>query len=79
MEPSRARIPFVVKIGFSVTPGAVVAFGGPRRLVSVEGELLASGPGFLAIRTAGTDTVTSLHRHGTRLVWPTLTAGCGRR
>jgi hypothetical protein len=80
MEPRPARIPFLVKIGFSaLTPSAVVAFGDPGRLVSVEGDLLASARGFLAMRTAGTDTVTSLYRHGAWLVWPALTAGCGRR
>jgi len=80
MEPAPARIAFPVKIGFgALTPSAVVAFGDPGRLVGVEGDLLASGRGFLAMRTAGTDTVTSLFRHPAWLVWPALTKGCGRR
>jgi len=80
MEPSPARIPFPVKIGFSaLTPGAVVAFGDPGRLVGVEGDLLASGRGFLAMRTAGTDSVTSRYGHGAWLVSPALTTGCGQR
>ena len=62
-----------------VTPSAVVAFGDPGRLVGVEGDLLASGRGFLAMRTVGTDTVKSLYSNGAWLVWPVLTAGCGRR
>jgi hypothetical protein len=56
-----------------VTPSAVVAFGDPSRLVGVEGDLLASD------RTVGTDTVKSLYSGGAWLVWPVLTAGCGRR
>jgi len=62
-----------------VTPSAVVAFGDPDRLVGVEGDLLASGRGFLAIRTANADSVRALYRNGAWLVWPVLTAGCGRR
>jgi hypothetical protein len=62
-----------------VTPSAVVAFGDPGRLVRADGDLLASGRGFLAMRTVGTDTVKSLYGHGAWLVWPVLTAGCGRR
>jgi hypothetical protein len=47
MELRPARIPFLVKIGFSaLTPSAVVAFGDPGRLVSVEGDLLASAVDF---------------------------------
>ena len=62
-----------------VTPGTVVAFGDPGRLIGVEGDLLASGRGFLAMRTAGTDSVRALYRNGAWLVWPVMTAGCGRR
>lgn len=62
-----------------VTPNAVVAFGDPDRLVGTEGDLLASGRGFLAMRTAGGDTVRALYRNGAWLVWPALTAGCGWR
>lgn len=62
-----------------VTPSAVVAFGDPDRLVGAEGDLLASGRGFLAVRTADGNTVRSLYRHGAWLVWPVLGAGCGRR
>lgn len=62
-----------------VTPSAVVAFGDPDRLVGVEGDLLASGRGFLAMRTADAGTVTALYQNGAWLVWPVLTAGCGRR
>ena len=62
-----------------VTPSAVVAFGNPDQLVGVDGNLLASGRGFLAMRTTGTDTVRALYRNGAWLVWPVLTAGCGRR
>lgn len=62
-----------------VTPSAVVAFGDPDRLVGVEGDLLASGRGFLAMRTANPDTVRALYRNGAWLVWPVITAGCGRR
>ena len=62
-----------------VTPSAVVAFGDPGRLAGVEGDLLASGRGFLAMRTADSDTVRALYRNGAWLVWPVLTAGCGRR
>ena len=62
-----------------VTPTVVVAFGDPGRLVGAEGDLLASGRGFLAMRTGSTDTVAALYRNGAWLVWPVLTAGCGRR
>jgi hypothetical protein len=62
-----------------VTPNAVVAFGDPDRLVGVDGDLLASGRGFLAMRTASRGTVKALYRNGAWLVWPVLTAGCGRR
>jgi hypothetical protein len=62
-----------------VTPNAVVAFGDPGRLAGVEGDLLASGRGFLAMRTADADTVRALYRNGAWLVWPVLNAGCGRR
>jgi hypothetical protein len=62
-----------------VTPSAVVAFGDPDRLVGVDGDLLASGRGFLAMRTANAGTVKALYRSGAWLVWPVLTAGCGRR
>ncbi|KWV49651.1 hypothetical protein AS156_15905 [Bradyrhizobium macuxiense] len=62
-----------------VTPTVVVAFGDPGRLAGVDGDLLASGRGFLAMRTADDDTVKSLYQHGAWLVWPVLTAGCGRR
>jgi hypothetical protein len=61
-----------------VTPSAVVAFGDPDRLVSVEGDLLASGRGFLAMRTSGTHTVRALYGNGAWLVWPVLISGCGR-
>jgi hypothetical protein len=62
-----------------VTPTVVVAFGDPGRLVAVDGDLLASGSGFLAVRTGSDDTVKALYRNGAWLVWPVLTAGCGRR
>jgi hypothetical protein len=62
-----------------VTPTVVVAFGDPGRLASADGDLLASGRGFLAMRTGSTDTVRSLYQNGAWLVWPLLTAGCGRR
>ena len=62
-----------------VTPSAVVAFGNPDQLVGVDGDLLASGRGFLVMRTTGADTVRVLYRNGAWLVWPVLTAGCGRR
>ena len=62
-----------------VTPSAVVAFGDPDRLVGVDGDLLASGRGFLAMRTASAGTVKALYRSGAWLVWPVLSAGCGRR
>ena len=62
-----------------VTPTVVVAFGDPGRLVSADGDLLASGHGFLAMRTGSDDTVSALYRNGAWLVWPVLTAGCGRR
>ncbi|MGL9622490.1 hypothetical protein QRQ56_31425 [Bradyrhizobium sp. U531] len=62
-----------------VTPTVVVAFGDPARLAGADGDLLASGRGFLAMRTGSTDTVKSLYEHGAWLVWPVLTAGCGRR
>jgi hypothetical protein len=62
-----------------VTPTVVVAFGDPGRLVAVDGDLLASGGGFLAVRTGSDDTVKALYRNGAWLVWPVLTAGCGRR
>ena len=52
---------------------------GVGRLVGVEGDLLASGRGCLAMRTVDTDTVKSLYGNGAWLVWPVLTAGCGRR
>jgi hypothetical protein len=62
-----------------VTPTVVVAFGDPGRLAGADGDLLASGHGFLAMRTGSTDTVKSLYQNGAWLVWPVLTAGCGRR
>lgn len=62
-----------------VTPTVVVAFGDPGRLAGADGDLLASGRGFLAMRTADEDTVKSLYSRGAWLVWPVLTAGCGRR
>jgi hypothetical protein len=62
-----------------VTPTVVVAFGDPDRLAGADGDLLASGRGFLAMRTGSTDTVKSLYQNGAWLVWPVLTAGCGRR
>jgi hypothetical protein len=62
-----------------VTPTVVVAFGDPGRLVAVDGDLLASGRRFLAMRTGSDDTVKALYRNGAWLVWPVLTAGCGRR
>jgi hypothetical protein len=62
-----------------VTPNAVVAFGDPDRLVGVDGDLLASGHGFLAMRTASAGTVKALYRNGAWLVWPVLSAGCRRR
>ncbi|MBR0932456.1 hypothetical protein JQ586_03670 [Bradyrhizobium jicamae] len=62
-----------------VTPTVVVAFGDPGQLAGVDGDLLASGRGFLAMRTADDDTVKSLYQHSAWLVWPVLTAGCGRR
>jgi hypothetical protein len=62
-----------------VTPTVVVAFGDPGRLAGAGGDLLASGRGFLAMRTASPDTVKELYRSGAWLVWPLLTAGCGRR
>lgn len=62
-----------------ITPTIVVAFGDPGRLVAVDGDLLASGRGFLAMRTGSDDTVRALYRNGAWLVWPVLTAGCGRR
>ncbi|WP_228747836.1 hypothetical protein [Bradyrhizobium sp. BR 10289] len=62
-----------------VTPTVVVAFGDPARLAAGDGDLLASGRGFLAMRTGSTDTVRSLYQNGAWLVWPVLTAGCGRR
>ncbi len=62
-----------------VTPTVVVAFGDPGQLAGADGSLLASGRGFLAMRTASTETVKSLYQRGAWLVWPVLTAGCGRR
>ena len=62
-----------------ITPTVVVAFGDPGQLVAVDGDLLASGNGFLAMRTGSDDTVRALYRNGAWLVWPVLTAGCGRR
>nr|WP_249145974.1 hypothetical protein [Bradyrhizobium diazoefficiens] len=62
-----------------VTPTVVVAFGEPARLAGADGDLLASGRGFLAMRTGSTDTVKSLYQNGAWLVWPVLSAGCGRR
>jgi hypothetical protein len=62
-----------------VTPTVVVAFGNPARLAGADGDLLMSGRGFLAMRTGSTDTVKSLYQSGAWLVWPVLTAGCGRR
>lgn len=62
-----------------VTPTVVVAFGDPGELAGADGSPLASGRGFLAMRTASTGTVKSLYQHGAWLVWPVLTAGCGRR
>jgi hypothetical protein len=62
-----------------ITPTVVVAFGDPARLVGVEGDLLTAGRGFLAMRTGSDDTVRALYRNGAWLVWPLLTAGCGRR
>jgi hypothetical protein len=64
---------------FVVTPTVVVAFGDPGRLVAVDGDLLTSGRGFLAMRTGSDGTVRALYRNGAWLVWPVLTAGCGRR
>ena len=61
-----------------VTPTVVVAFGDPAKLAGADGELLASGRGFLAMRTGSTDTVKTLYANGAWLVWPVLTAGCGR-
>lgn len=61
------------------TPNAVVAFGNPDRLVGVEGDLLASSHRFLAMRTTDAGTVRALYRNGAWLVWPVLSAGCGRR
>jgi hypothetical protein len=52
---------------------------GAGRPVGVEGDLLASGRGYLAMRTVGTDTVKSLYGNGAWFVWPVMTAGCGRR
>ncbi len=62
-----------------VTPTVVVAFGDPAKLASADGDLLTSGRGFLAMRTGSTDTVKTLYGNGAWLVWPVLTAGCGRR
>lgn len=62
-----------------VTPTVVVAFGDPARLAGADGDLLTSGRGFLAMRTGSSDTVSSLYHNGAWLVWPVLTAGCGRR
>jgi hypothetical protein len=62
-----------------VTPTVVVAFGDPARLAGVDGDLLTSGRGFLAMRTGSPDTVKSLYQNGAWLVWPVLTAGCGRQ
>lgn len=62
-----------------VTPTVVVAFGDPAKLTGADGDLLASGRGFLAMRTGSTDTVKMLYGNGAWLVWPVLTAGCGRR
>jgi hypothetical protein len=62
-----------------VTPTVVVAFGDPGRLAGADGDMLASGRGFLAMRTGSTESVKSLYQHGAWLVWPVLTAGCGRR
>ena len=64
---------------FVITPTVVVAFGDPSQLVAVDGDLLASGRGFLAMRTGSDDTVRALYRNGAWLVWPVLTAGCARR
>jgi hypothetical protein len=62
-----------------VTPTVVVAFGDPGRLAGADGDLLTSGRGFLAMRTGSTETVKTLYQNGAWLVWPVLTAGCGRR